>query len=143
MRTLEDTNVKLQDMNQQLDKDLRESYEQQTFMNNMIRKLDSEIMSLRSLFQDQQEKLVFVQQHLYLINETIDEGDSTRKLLSALLESMPVSTPLLSSPQHITSPCTISPPYIKSPPLYIKSPRNASPSPLHHHSPIPKSPASS
>ncbi|MPC28298.1 hypothetical protein E2C01_021499 [Portunus trituberculatus] len=145
VRTLQDTTVQLQDINQQLDKNLRESHEQQTFLSNMKQKLESEIMYLQSLFQAQKEKLAFMQQHLRLINGTIDEDDFTRKLLNALQERILVSSSPLSSPKHITSQCIISPPYITyagnaSPPLstttlpYIQLP------PL---SPIPKSSAAS
>ncbi|KAK8384824.1 hypothetical protein O3P69_014407 [Scylla paramamosain] len=146
VKALEETNVQLRGINQQLDKDLRASHEQQRFMSNMIQELQSEIMSLQSLFQTQQEKLAFIQEHLRLISGTIDENDSTRKLLNALLERIPVSSPTLTSPHHITSP-----PRIISPP-YITSSRNVSPrltttSPpyvqLPPLAPIPKSSAAS
>lgn len=151
VKALQDDNAHLQDISQQLDKDLRASHEEHRVMSSVIQKLEAEVMSLRSLFQQQQEKLAFVQEHLRLINGTMDEDDSTRKLLNALLERIPVSQPPLSSPHHIA---ITSPPRIISPPS-IASPRNASPrltttsprltttSPLHTHppplTPIPKS----
>lgn len=123
VNTLEETNKKLNDTNQQMKEDLRAHLEKLDREKSIVTQLKSDKRSLQTSIQKQQEKIAFIREHLMLINTCSEKDSSVRKLLTALLNTMNSSSPIPftstsltadSLPSHsshiITPPPTTSPP---------------------------------